>query len=292
MSADGSRAVAVAANGLLYTSSDGGLTWTARTTTPRTWGGVAISEDGSRIVGVVTAGNIHVSTDGGATFTAVAGAGTADWRSVAGSRDGQRLLAVASLYNGLPAAQGVYVSTDGGATWARRDVTGPTPPTGNWTYAAMSEDGQRMAAIDNGGNPWISDDGGATWTIRFGYSNWSGLAVSRDGEVVAALEPRNDAFHHTGYVFLSPRGGDTWNFLGENRWYRGVSLSADGNTIVVGDNGLDGTGGRLYTSQGNRTTIGTTGSIGGVAGQMVEVTYQGNGRFTIGSSAGGPFTIR
>jgi photosystem II stability/assembly factor-like uncharacterized protein len=292
MNREGSRLAAVAAGGLLYTSTDYGMTWVARTTTPQAWAGVTISEDGQRIVGLVQYGSIYTSTDGGATFAAVAGTGNTDWRSVAGSADGQRLLAVASHYNELQTGAGVYVSTDGGTTWTRRVVTGPTPPTDNWSYAAMSEDGQRMAALDNGGNPWVSDDGGSTWTIRFGYSNWSGLAVSRDGEVVAALEPRDDAYGHTGFVFLSPRGGGQWDFLGENRWYRGVSLSSDGNWIVVGDYGANGTGGRLYTSQGNRTSGGTVGSISGGPGQTVEVTYQGNGRFTVTNYTGGPFTIR
>jgi photosystem II stability/assembly factor-like uncharacterized protein len=292
MSANGSRLAAVASGGLLYTSTDSGATWVARTTSPQPWTGVAISDDGQRIVGVQY-GNIHLSTDGGVTFTAVPGTANLDWRSVAGSADGQRWLAVASRFNDTQTGSGVYVSSNGGTTWTRRTVTGSTAPTENWTYAAMSQDGQRMAAIDNGGNPWISDDGGTTWTIRFSYSNWSGLAVSRDGEVVSTLEPRDDPGQHTGYVFLSPRGNEPWEFLGENRWYRGVSLSADGNSIVVGDNGPDCAGGRVYTSVGNRTSIGTFGSISGGGGQMVEVTYQGNGRFTIGTnSPGGQFTIR
>ncbi|MGZ5269279.1 MAG: WD40/YVTN/BNR-like repeat-containing protein [Ramlibacter sp.] len=294
MNSEGSRLAAVAGNGLLYTSADYGQTWVARTTSPQPWTGVSLSDDGQRIVATATGGSIWVSINGGTTFTPATGTAGADWRAVAGSSDGMRLVAVASCYNGNPAQQGVYVSVDGGATWTNRNVTGPTPPTGNWTYASASADGQRLAAIDNGGNPWISDDGGTTWTMRFGYSNWSGLAVSGDGRVVSALEPRDDSYAHNGYVFISTSGGadGSWNFLGENRWYRGVSLSFDGNWVVVGDAGLNGTGGRLYTSQGNRTSGGTLGSITGGAGQMVEVTYQGNGQFTISNSAGGPFTIR
>jgi BNR/Asp-box repeat len=293
MNPEGTRLAAVAGGGLLYTSADGGMTWTPRTSTGRAWTGVFLSDDGQRIVGTVVYGAIHVSTDGGASFTESAGTAGASWRSVAGSGDGLRLLAVAANDSGFQARQGVYVSLDGGVTWTRRNVTGPTPPTGNWTYAAASANGQRMAAIDNGGNPWVSDDGGTTWSMRFGYSNWSGLAVSGDGSVVSALEPRDDTYGHTGYVFVSPDGGGaTWNWYGENRWYRAVSLSLDGNWIVVGDAGPNGSGGRLYTSQGNRTSGGTLGSITGGAGQMVEVIYQGNGRFGISASSCGPFTIR
>jgi photosystem II stability/assembly factor-like uncharacterized protein len=287
-SSDGSRLAAVAANGFLYTSTDYGQTWTARTSSAQAWQGVTISDDGQRIVGVVDYGAMYVSTNGGATFTPVAGTAGLDWRAVAGSADGMRLVAVAASFGDQAAQQGIYVSVDGGTTWTRRLTTG------NWTYAASSADGMRMAALDNGGYPWISDDGGVTWTQRFGYSNWSGLGVSGDGRVVSALEPRNDTYGHTGYVFVNTQGGaDPWdNWYGENRWYRALSMSFDGNWLVVGDTGADGTGGSIYTSQGNRTAGGTQGSITGGQNDMVEVQYQGGGRFTITGSSGGPFGIR
>jgi photosystem II stability/assembly factor-like uncharacterized protein len=294
MSPDGSRLAATQRNGLLYTSSDHGLTWTARTATAQSWTGVHISEDGQRIAGVVNGGSVLLSTDGGASFTAVPGTGNTDWRGISGSASGMRLVAVASFYAGDAARQGVYVSEDGGQTWSRPAITDAAdPPTGNWTFVAASHSGMRMAALDNGGFPWVSNDGGRTWNIRFGFSNWSGVAVSGDGNVVSALEPRDDVNRHTGYVFVSPDGGgSTWNWYGENRWYRAVSLSFDGHWIAVGDAGPGGSGGLLYTSQGNRTSAGTLGSITGGPGQMLEVTYQGNGRFTVSGSAGGPFTIR
>lgn len=287
MNQEGSHLAAVATGLAIHVSSDYGRTWTATHSTAQPWTGVHISEDGRRIVATATGGAIHRSLDGGATFTVVPGTAGGDWRAVSGSSDGQRLVAVASFYSSTPALQGVHVSTDGGATWARR------MGDGNWAFASSSADGRRMAAIDNGGNPWISDDGGANWTIRFGFSNWSGLAVSGNGQVVSALEPRDDSRNYTGYTFVSPDGGgDTWNWYGENRWYRAVSLSFDGHWMVVGDTGPNGSGGRLYTSQGNRTAGGTLGSIAGGQGQALELTYQGNGRFTVSHHSGGVFTIR
>ncbi|KQT07601.1 hypothetical protein ASG30_17365 [Ramlibacter sp. Leaf400] len=286
MNEEGSRLAAVATGGAIHVSSDHGQTWTAANSTAQPWSGVHISGDGQRIVATAVGGAIHRSVDGGASFSVVPGTAGGDWRAVAGSRDGQRLVAVASFYSQAPSLQGIHVSTDGGATWTRRQGNG------NWAFAAASADGGRMAAIDNGGNPWISDDGGVTWTMRFGFSNWSGLAVSGNGQVVSALEPRDDTYAYTGYTFVSTDGGTDWNWHGENRWYRGVSLSFDGNWIVVGDTGANGSGGRLYTSQGNRTSGGTLGSIGGGQGQVLQLTYQGNGRFTVTHHEGGAFTIR
>ncbi len=293
MSPDGRRLAAVARDGPVYTSDDHGLTWQARASGSRPWSGVHISADGLRIVGVVIGGGIHRSTDGGATFQEIAGTGNTDWRAVSGSESGQRLVAVASLYAGDTARRGVYVSQDGGATWARQAITGATAPTGNWSFVAASGDGARMVALDNGGHPWVSADGGATWNIRFGYSNWSGVAVSGDGSIVSALEPRDDANGHTGYVFISPDGGgQTWNWTGASLWYRAVSLSFDGNWIAVADAGAGGSGGRVLTSQGNRTSGGTLGAISGAATQTIEVTYQGAGQFSVSHHAGGAFTIR
>jgi hypothetical protein len=286
MSAEGNRVAAVGA-GTLYVSSDYGVTWAARTA-PAAWASVHMSDDGQRIT-ALGGGSVYTSVDGGLTFTIVPGTANTDWRAIAGSADGMRLVAAASLYNGDATRQGVYVSTDGGATWTRR------VGNGNWTFAASSADGQRMAVLDNGGTPWVSDDGGATFTSRFSYSGWSGLAISRDGGTVAAQEPRNDTYGHRGYVFISPGGNDPWEFrAGDlNLTWRGISLSSDGNWFAGADNGVLGTaGGKIYISSGNRTAGGTIGSITGGQGQMVEVTYQGNGRFSVSNYAGGPFTIR
>lgn len=290
MSADGAWLAAVA-DGLLYTSADYGQTWTARNGNPYLTS-VHMADDGQRIV-AVGSGQIHVSVNNGASFTPLTTAPNAGWLAVAGSSTGNRLLAVASIYSGDANTAGVYVSTDSGATWTRR----LTPA--NWAFAAASGDGMRMAVLDQGGYPWVSDDGGATFTQRFGYSGWSGLAVSRDGRVVAAQEPRNDDFANRGYNFLSYDAGNNFDWYGGpalpalNVWWRGITLSTDGNWVTAVDNGVTGgTGGKVFTTSGNRTSGGTIGSITGGQNQTVEVTYQGGGRFTVTGQAGGAFTIR
>jgi hypothetical protein len=281
----------VQGGGSVYTSNDFGATWTATASGTRPWTGLYISENGQKIIASAIEAGLFISNDGGATFTLIAGTANMDWRAVAGSADGTRILATASRFAGTAGSEGVYVSTDGGTSFTRRATSGPDTPFGNWVFAACSSTCMRMAVLDNGGFPYVSEDGGATFQQRFGFSNWSGLAVSGDGTRVAALEPRNDTYNHTGYVFLGDGSGN-WPFLGENRWYSSVSLSNDGNWVVVTDRGPDGSGGRLYTSQGNRTSGGTLGFIGGGQNQGVEVTYQGNGRFTVTTTGSGAFTIR
>jgi hypothetical protein len=52
------------------------------------------------------------------------------------------------------------------------------------------------------------------------------------------------------------------------------------------------TTGQLYTSLGNRTEMGTLGSITGGQGQTAELEYIGDGQFRVRSSSGGAFTIQ
>ncbi|MBI4745297.1 MAG: hypothetical protein HY786_01820 [Deltaproteobacteria bacterium] len=62
-SSDGSKLVAVVNGGLggqIYTSTDSGLTWTARDSS-RTWYSVASSSDGTKLVAVEYGGQIYTS---------------------------------------------------------------------------------------------------------------------------------------------------------------------------------------------------------------------------------------
>jgi hypothetical protein len=61
-SADGSRLVAVAAGGQIYTSADFGASWTARDSV-RNWHAVASSSDGRRLVAIVLNGQIYTSVE-------------------------------------------------------------------------------------------------------------------------------------------------------------------------------------------------------------------------------------
>ncbi len=64
--------------------------------------------------------------------------GTADWRSVASSSDGTKLVACAS-------GDRLYTSTDSGVTWTARESNR------NWRSVASSSDGTKLVAcVDNG----------------------------------------------------------------------------------------------------------------------------------------------
>ena len=58
-SADGTRLAAVASSGEIYTSTNGGVTWTPNTVTNASWSGVASSADGAKLIAVSNGGGIY-----------------------------------------------------------------------------------------------------------------------------------------------------------------------------------------------------------------------------------------
>jgi photosystem II stability/assembly factor-like uncharacterized protein len=102
-SSDGTKVVAVG-NSQIYTSTDSGVSWTARDSS-RNWYSVASSADGNKLVAVVYGGQIFTSTNSGASWTARDS--TRDWCTVASSSDGNKLIAAVNSLSGR-----IYTSTD------------------------------------------------------------------------------------------------------------------------------------------------------------------------------------
>ena len=92
-------AVTFNTDGQIYTSTDAGVTGTARES-DRQWRGVASSADGMKLIaaelnGGQQPGRLWTSTDAGVTWTAGAFGGPNRW-SVASSADGTKLFAAAT----------------------------------------------------------------------------------------------------------------------------------------------------------------------------------------------------
>lgn len=139
-SADGMKLVAAVSSttsGLgIYTSTDGGATWIPRGYAGRTWFSFASSADGTRLVGTDTTsglGNLWISKDSGVTWTPRENA--RNWRYVASSADGMKLIAAATSGQ-------LYTSTDGGDTWTARETMR------NWRPVASSADGTKLVAAE------------------------------------------------------------------------------------------------------------------------------------------------
>lgn len=179
-SADGSRLAVTYNNGGVYYSMDYGVDWSFNSTIfPQAFGGlahnIASSADGAKLA--VSCSMIYTSTNGGVTWTSNNIAGPR-YASIASSADGNKL-AVASL-----SAPEIYLSTNAGLTWITNMVT-----NGDFQDIASSADGSHLIAAGSlqiAGPLYTSSDSGTTWVSNNVRTAWQAVAVSANGDYMAA----------------------------------------------------------------------------------------------------------
>ncbi len=215
-SSDGSKLVAVANYGYVYTSADYCVTWTQRGS-QQNWTSVASSSDGANLV-AVAGGYTYTSTNSGATWTQ--GGLQQDWASVASSSDGTKLVAVA--YGGY-----IYTSANSGTTWT------PRGSSQSWQSVASSSDGTKLVAVASGNYIYTSADSGVTWTPQGApMLSWQSVASSSDGTKLVAVA------YYEGKIYTSTDSGATWTPRGTSQQWSSVASSSDGTKLVaVGEGG-------------------------------------------------------
>jgi hypothetical protein len=210
-SSDGTKLVAVISDTNttnstgIWRSDDSGATWTKSEGTnaapAANWYNVASSSDGKNLVAVIYNTNtsypngIWRSNDSGVTWRKSEGtnaAPAANWRSVASSEDGTKLVAVISDTN-TTNSTGIWRSDDSGATWTKSEGTNAAPAA-NWRSVASSYDGKYLVAVINsltGTNAgiWRSSDYGVNWTKQTSApaETWCSVASSYYGEKIVAI---------------------------------------------------------------------------------------------------------
>ena len=234
-STDGSKLVAAAWGGKIYTSSDAGANWTEHPGAgDRNWLAVASSADGNKLAALYDwGGYIFTSSDAGANWTARGVPGSHNWTAIASSADGNRLVAVAKDST-------VFTSSDAGATWTAQANSGSR----KWSAVASSADGNKLVATATGGRIYTSANAGATWTERAadGLHNWTAVTISDDGQKLSATAGGG------GYIYSSNDGGTTWvaqTSAGVPNW-AAIASSADGSKIAAA-----AYGGAIYTTTNN-----------------------------------------
>jgi DNA-binding beta-propeller fold protein YncE len=244
--------------GDIFTSSDGGLTWTDQTSTgSRYWSSIVSSEDGLRLAategfrgsfGSFIGGDIFTSSDGGLTWTDQAAAGSGYWAGIASSANGTKLAAVAGGLTGLltQTPGDIFTSPDGGATWIDQTSTGSR----YWSSITASADGMRLAAAEgfrgsfgglSGGDIFTSSDGGLTWTDQTSTAGryWTSITSSADGMKLAAtavqMQLNGDFAISGGDIFTSSDGGLTWTdqAVAGSRVWGIITSSADGTKLAA-----------------------------------------------------------
>jgi len=295
---------------------------------------VTISSNGQNLAAVVQSstsapnGLLTYSNDGGGHWTVVAPgglaadnkpnglpAGTYFWRSVNNSSDGTVVMAVD--HNGR-----IFRSIDSGAHWTAVTVAvaGKVVADTSWYRVKLSADGNTVAIAANsfgtapGTDIFVSKDGGQTWIGGAGLpasAEYTAIAMTPDGKTIAAsLSNSNHTTDPklTGAVMLSSDGGANFTPLtmpGLDTDWRAIAMSADGDKLWVAAGRFSlpsppfvaGHTGQLYSSLGNRTSIGTDGSITGHQNDSLTLQYLGNNQWSAARSPGTvagptPLTIR
>ena len=189
ISSDGNVMVAVKFGGYIYTSSDRGANWTARTGAGALdWYNVAMSSDGTVMYAVSTSNYAHKSTNSGATWSimySTSGGGT--YGKIATSANG----AVVALNN---AGYGLLrLSTNSGSSFTNQAFDG-------YMGMGVSDDGKRIF-VGSYTVCYVTDDTGAAWTARYpsGASDHWAMCCNADGSKAYAVTGST-----SGYVYSSP----------------------------------------------------------------------------------------
>jgi photosystem II stability/assembly factor-like uncharacterized protein len=254
--------------GGIWTSADGGASWTNQTPSgelsTQHWTSVASDSTGMKLVAVANGfvdrtgipeqlGDIWTSTDGGATWldrTASSDAHGAAWSAVASDATGTKLVA-ATPSLGMFGSGSLWTSTDGGATWIDRTV----PAMAKQAFKSLASDatGRKLVAAANGQDIWTSVDSGATWTdvTPTGPAHdlgWSSVASDSTGAHLVAVA-------NAGDIWTSNDGGASWTDRGNSQvWFSVASDTTGLNLVAVDALVRGGQDGDIWTSKDGGAT--------------------------------------
>jgi hypothetical protein len=285
---------------------------------------VALSADGNTAIvgGDVDnsgVGAVWIYTRSGTTWaqqggklTGTGAVGTMVYQGWSLSLSADGSTAIVGGYGDNSNAGAVWVFTRSGTTWTQQGGkltgTGAVGAAYQGYSVSLSADGN-MAIVggfndnNDAGAAWIYTRSGTAWTQQGGKLTGTGAIGSpvNQGSSVALSADGNTAIvggfgdnNYAGAAWVYTRSGTTWMQQGNkltgtgaigSAWQgRSVSLSADGNTAIVGalnDNGGAGAAwvytrsGTTWTQQGGKLT--GTGAVGaGEQGASVGLTADGN----------------
>ena len=197
MSSDGGKIAASSFISGVFTSTDGGTTWTnVGSPDPIHWSAL-VSADGGNLVAAFYEGGIYTSTNWGVDWLP-SSAPTNAWNCLAASADGTRLVAGAS-----PGF--LFCSTNSGATWQCPFVTYSNLTT--WT---------NITTTTTNKTTWTNTTIYTNITVSTNFSSpydfWQSVASSASGDLLlAASSGTNSLVSPTfGEIYASTNGGVTW----------------------------------------------------------------------------------
>lgn len=257
MDSDGSNLIVGVSTSLLldrnavYTSSNSGASWTARTPagdSVKRAVAVASNSDGTQLIvtnggdSIIGVEGLYISYNSGATWTdkTPGGAYSDTWARVDMDSDGSHILAI----NADTTKFRVFLSKDNGATWGEVDHPDAPGFKDFWKDVAVDSDGSHLLmACATSGRLYTSLDGGTTW------------------------------------IRQDPSG--TGNLL----WFRGTTTSDGGKWLAISSTTSD----RLYISSftvGYNLATWSEAAITSAARGLLDDTTQGAQQTTLGLGPG------
>ena len=212
----------------LYVTTDGGTTWTARTT-PTRHDRMAITASGTIVVdmrqGLMT---MAASTDFGVTWRTLL---ERNWVQGVMAPGGETIVAV--TYDASDTTYIIERSDDGGATFTSTKTRD--------TYIAVMRQVGGMTVIpmldQSGTNVWRSSDSGATWIS-------SPIGWLRNGVFRPTVAPTGELFAlHIDGIIRSTNYGATWHAIDTSRW---LGMPTSNGRVLVASHAY---GGVYRTSQ-------------------------------------------
>jgi hypothetical protein len=284
-SGDGQKLVAVINPGVVYTSSDYGMSWgpggasanwTATAVSgngayvftasspgvlgsyTKNWSALACSASGQYVLAGATGEYLYRSSNYGASWLPMLTDAGRSWTGVASSGDGVNLVACAIGAN-------LFVSTNSGSGWTLR------ASIQQWSCVAGAANGGTFVAGVNNGQLYVSYDSGTSWIPTATAQAWTSVSCSADGTRMIATYGGA-----SGGVYVSQDAGVSWQLHGNltSADFRGAAVSGDGSTTIAA-----GTATPLYVSSQTSTTVGVAGQLIGARYASVELQHIGNGVF-------------
>lgn len=290
-SADGKYMIGAIANNYLFTSSDAGVNWTEHTEIPRngdtSWSDMAVSGDGSRMYAATFTNDFYRSLDFGVTWQHLTmpvpdGYG---FSSIATSANGMTILA-GNRGGTAHAPDGgyMYLSKNGGDTWSRVNY----PSWNGRNNVSVSADGMTLTG-SYGAEFLVSTNGGNTWTTRSvpGIYRAESVESTTNGDKLILADEGGEPYLSPlpkGQLLTSTDKGATWTKSGPFGFWKNMSMSADGSTIVLANYA-----GFVTVSVDSGATWTELKSLGST--QWITVTVSADGStFAAGTGSGAIYT--
>jgi hypothetical protein len=223
---DGTKLIACVSKGFVYTSTNSGVTWTARLTNvvDRQWSVVASSYDGTVLAAVYndTSRGLFVSTNSGVSWSQRLIDKARYMSGVSISSNGSIIFACGNYL----ISRAIFKSTDSGVNWTETTVGG----TLQWTSIKVSSNGNYVIAGSNAGGAGVytSSDSGLNWKREIDSTarDYTCVATSDDGKFLCAGT-------YPGIFYASNNSGLTWETRPNFTNPASISLSRSGNKLVM-----------------------------------------------------------